>query len=331
MTGSICARSRDQVLDRRRFLLTSLAGAVATALAAEAQQAAKIPTIGYLSPDAAVDKPFLEALRSLGYEEGRNIIIEARPAHGQVERFADLAAALARRKVDVIVVGSTPGALAVQKVTRTIPIVMAGAGFPIQRGLVESLARPGGNVTGITNNPGEGFPAKMLALLKEAVPRITRVAVFWDPGFQKDRWPEMESAARALDVTIFAVEFQPFDATAARVLRERAGALFVFPVVQANVHAKRIIGFAQANRLPTIFGAKGFVEAGGLMSYWTDWDDVRRRAAVYVDKILKGAKPADLPVEQPTKFELVINLKTAKALGLTIPPSLLLRADQVIE
>jgi putative ABC transport system substrate-binding protein len=318
-------------MDRRRFLLTSLAGVFTAPLAAEGQQAGKMPTIGYLTPESAVDKTFLEALRSLGYEEGRNVIIEARSAHGQAERFPDLAADLASRKVDVIVVGSTPGAMAAQKATRTIPIVMAGAGFPVERGLVESLARPGGNVTGITNNPGEGFPAKMLALLKEAAPRITHVAVFWDPGFQKDRWTGMQSAARALDITIFAVEFQPFDATAARVRRERADALFIFPVLQANVQAKRIIAFAQANRFPTIFGAKGFVEAGGLMSYWTDWDDLRRRAAVYVGKILKGAKPADLPVEQPTKFELVVNLKTAKALGLTIPPSLLARADQVID
>jgi putative ABC transport system substrate-binding protein len=213
---------------------------------------------------------------------------------------------------------------------------MAGSAQPVELGLVASLARPGGNVTGVTNNPGSGFTGKWLQLLKEAAPTIRRVATIHNLSIAPEvrGWAEIQDAARTLSLTLLSKDVrtaEDFDSAFAAIVREHADALIVLPNALNTAHTKRIVEFATQNRLPTMFGDGNAVKAGGFMSYWTNWADLRRRAAIYVDKILKGAKPADLPVEEPTKFELVINLKTTKALGLTIPQSILVRADEVIQ
>ena len=265
-------------------------------------------------------------------------MIEYRSAEGKLERLPALAAELVALKVDVIVAASTLAALAAKQATRTLPIVFAAAGDPVTSGLVTSLARPGGNVTGLSFFSPE-LVGKCLEQLKQAVPEVSRVAVLWQPGgpgerTEKDMLKAAEVAARALGVRLQFVEArgpEDFDRAFSDMTRARAGALTVLPSTMFFNERRRLVDLAAKNRLPAVYPWREYVEAGGLMSYGPNVPDLFRRAATYVDKILKGAKPGDLPVEQPTKFELVINLKTAKALGLTIPQSLLQRADQVIE
>ncbi len=318
-------------------------GLLAAPHGAEAQQAAKVYRIGLLSGAAPTAPPdFLEAfrqgLRELGYVEGQNIAIESRRAEGRLERLSDLAAELVRLKVDLILTLDTPSALAAKQATTTIPIVMLGTADPVGSGLVASLARPGGNITGLSFLGAE-LVAKRLELLREAVPGVTRVAVLWHPGAhgegtQQEMLKETQVAGRALGVQLQLLEARgpnDFDRAFAAMTRERAGALMLLPSTIFSSGRKRIVGLAGQSRLPAMFYFRHFVEAGGLMSYGPSLADNYRRAATYVDKILKGAKPADLPVEQPTRFELVINLNTAKALGLTFPRSILIRADQVIQ
>jgi len=268
--------------------------------------------------------------------EGQNIAIEYRWAEGRFERLPDLAAELVRLKVDVIVSVVTQASLAAKNATRTIPIVMVAAGDPLGSGLVASLARPGGNVTGPSSMYAE-LAGKQLELLKETVPKVSRVAVLWNPAnavWQAQMLRATEVAARALGLQLQLLEARgpdELEGAFAAMTRERASALLVQVDVIFALHARRLADLAAKRHLPAMYGSREHVEAGGLMSYAPNIPDLFRRAATYVDKILKGAKPADLPVEQPTRFELIINLKTAKALGLTIPPSLLVRADQVIE
>ena len=305
---------------------------------AEAQQPTKVHRIGWLSggtppsgPNASIGA-LQRGLRDLGYIEGQNLVIEQRWAEGNAERLPALAAELVRLRVEVLVTAFTPAALAAKDATTTIPIVMAGVGNPVERGLVASLAHPGGNLTGLANEVGPGFGAKQLELLKEAVPTISRVGVFWDSTFQL--LTGLEAAAQALGMTVISADIQQpehVDAAFATMLQERVEALFVTAAAQNVRHLRQIVEFTTTHRLPTMFQNREAVEAGGFMSYFLNWADQRRRAAGYVAKILQGAKPADLPVEQPTKFELVINLKTAQALGITMPPSLLLLADEVIQ
>jgi putative ABC transport system substrate-binding protein len=330
-------------MERRRFIEVIAGGFVAAPLAAEAQQAAKVARIGFLRSNLAANphlqEAFLQGLRDLGYVEGRNVVIEYRDAEGKLERLPALAAELVALKVDVIVTGGgTPTALAAKQATRTLPIVFASAPDPVTDGLVTSLARPGGNVTGLSNLSPE-LVGKRLEQLKQAVPGVSRVAVLWQPGVmgertEKDMPKAVEVAARALGVRPQFVEARgPADVDRAfsDMTRARAGALTVSGSAMFFNERRRLVDLAAKNRLPTVFPLKEYFDAGGLMAYGPNLPDLFRRAATYVDKILKGAKPGDLPVEQPTKFELVINLKTAKALGLTIPQSLLGRADQIIQ
>jgi putative ABC transport system substrate-binding protein len=331
------------MIDRRAFLGTLAGGLLAAPLGAEAQQAAKVARIGYLAnfPPAAYPQQheaFLQGLRDLGYVKDRNLVIEYRFAEGKVERLPALAAELVALKVDVIVVGSTPHALAAKQATRTLPIVFISAADPVTSGLVTSLARPGGNVTGLSNVAPE-LVGKGLELLKQAVPGVSRVAALWEPGgsgerTDKDMLKAAEVAARALGVRLQAVEARgpaDIDRAFSKMTGAHAGALTVLRSAMFFGERRRLVDLAAKNRLPAVYFFREFVDAGGLMAYGPNQADLNRRAATYVDKILKGAKPADLPVEQPTKFELVINLKTAKALGLTIPQSLLGRADEVIQ
>jgi putative ABC transport system substrate-binding protein len=330
-------------MERRKFMAAMASGFLATPLAAEAQQAAKIARIGWLSPNLAanphMNEAFRQGLRDLAYVEGRNVVIEYRDAEGKRERFPALAAELVALKVDVIFVGGgTQAALAAKQATRTVPIVFAAIGDPVASGLVTSLARPGGNVTGLSGF-GPELVGKHLEQLTQAVPGVSRVAVLWLPGAlgertDKDMLTGVEVAARALGVRVQFVEARgpaDFDRAFSDMTRAHAGALTVLPSNMFLRERRRLVDLAAKNRLPAVYTSREFVDAGGLMAYGANLADSFRRAATYVDKILKGAKPGDLPVEQPTKFELVINLKTAKALGLTIPPSLLGRADQVIE
>jgi len=328
---------------RRRAFMAVIAGSLLTApLAAEAQPVGKVSRVGVLSVEAApfteagVAAPFLAALRDLGWIASQNIVFEARYAAGQPDRLPALAADLVRLKVDVIVTFLNQETLAAKRATASIPIVMFLGIYPVQAGLVASLARPGGNVTGTSVGPVTG--GKYLELLKEAVPKLTRVAILWDPTFpgfaDTAIQAELDVEARKLGLTLASIEVQrpdDIERALARIAKERPGALWVLPIGPLAAGTRQIFDFAAQHRLPTIVPTRYFVEAGGLMSYGYDREHLVKRAASYVDRILKGAKPADLPIEQPTKFELVINLKTAKALGLTIPPSLLQRADQVIE
>jgi putative tryptophan/tyrosine transport system substrate-binding protein len=330
-------------MGKRIFHFALSAMLLALCCSAEAQQAKKVSRLGYLSPvDAATDSPRAEgirlALRELGYIEGQNIAIEYRYAEGKVDRAPELAAELVRLKVDAIVVaGGTPSVQSAMNATKTIPIVMMGQGSdPVRAGLVESLARPGGNVTGLTAL-GRELGGKRLELLKEAIPKLSRVAVLYDPANPPSLHEVKEllpAEARALKLTIQPWEIRAvddFEKVFAALNKQRPDGLYVVtagPVMRPN--EKRIAGFALKSRLPSVYDSRGYVEAGGLMSYGADLADSYRRVAIYVDKILKGAKPGDLPVEQPKKFELVINLKTAKQIGLTVPQSLLYRADRVI-
>ena len=308
---------------------------------AHAQQPKKVHRIGFLAPGDPASQSaeaIRLALRELGYIEGQNIAIEYRYAEGKQDRFPELAAELVRLKVDIIVVvGGNRIIPAAKNATKTIPIVMTGGGLdPVEAGLVESLARPGGNVTGLTDL-GTELGGKRLELLKEAVPKVARVAVLYDPANPSSVLSVKEVlpvAARALGLTLEPWEVRDvtgFERLFAALSKERPDGLYVFGGQLLNNNQKRTAGFALKSRLPSIYNNRAAVDAGGLMYYGADLADSYRRVAYYVDRILKGAKPADLPVEQPTKFELVINLKTAKQIGLTIPQSLLYRADKVIK
>ncbi len=326
------------MMDRRAFVAGTGAVLLAAPLASEAQQPSKVPRVGVIG-EASANDPFLAAfrqgLRQLGYTEGQNIEIEYRYAHGALERAPTLAAELIRLRVDVLVVGGTIAAQSAKAATTTMPIVFALAGDPVGSGLVASLAHPGGNATGMSNLVPE-LTGKQIELLKAAVPQVSRVTVLYNP-VNPVAGPALDGtreAARTLAVELQVLEVRrPNELTRAflALTAWRAGALLALSDPVFGDELTQLSKLAAKNRLPAMYASRRFVEAGGLLSYGPNLSDNYRRAATYVDKILKGAKPADLPVEQPTKFELVINLKTAKALGLTIPPSLLGRADQVIE
>ena len=326
-------------VNRRCFLLTSLAGAVTPPLASQAQQAGKVATIGLMGSGTAAAQhqwtsAFVLRLRELGWAEGRNVAIEYRWAEGRSERFAEIAAEFVRLKVDLILTHNTPPVLAAKQVTTVIPIVFATAGDPVGSGLVTSLARPGGNVTGLSSQAPDAA-GKRLELLREMIPGLQRLAILADVGnpfAAQDRDLTRKAARRlAIDVVTFEIrEASEIDA-ALEALKGRAQALYVVAVPLAFVNRVRINDLALAARLPTMHGVREYVEAGGLMSYGPNWRHMWSRAADLVDKILRGTKPADIPVEQPSTFDLAVNVRTAKALGITIPPSLLLRADQVID
>jgi putative tryptophan/tyrosine transport system substrate-binding protein len=328
-------------MTRRRigFLVILTLSILARPLATDAQQPANVPRLGLLSPFSPADtarwhEAFRQGLRDLGWVEGKNLRIEYRYAEGSSDRLPGLAADLVRLKVDIIVAAVTPDALAAKHATRTIPIVMASPGDPVASGLVESLAQPGGNITGLSQIAPE-LAGKRLERLNDIVPALSHVAVLWDP---QDRgstlsWHEIQRPARQLGVQLQALEVRSandLDHAFEEATRARAGALAIMPSPVFVTNLKRLADLAARSRLPSIFHLREFVDAGGLMAYGPDRSDLFRRAATYVDKVLKGAKPADLPVEQPMKFELVINLKTAQALGLTIPPALLFQADEVL-
>ena len=328
---------------RRRVFISLLGGAaVGWPVAANAQQTAKIARIGWLGQNLALGawarEAFRQGLRDLGYVEGRNFVIEFRDAEGKFDRLPALAAELVALKVDVIVAPITLAALAAKQATRTIPIVFLSAD-PVGSGLVTSLPRPGGNATGLSNLTAD-LVGKCLELLTQAVPMISRVAVLWEPGVLGDERAEKnmlkgaEVAARALGVRVQFVEArgpEDFGRAFSDMTRAHADALTVLTSAMLLEERRRLVDLAAKNRLPAVYNVRDFVDAGGLMAYGPNLADGFRRIATYVDKILKGAKPADLPVEQPTKFELVINLKTAKALGLEVPPQLIAQADELIE
>ena len=317
-------------------------GLILAPLAAEAQPAGKVPRVACLTPWSDSDpgrqrglEAFRQGLRDLGYVEGQNIAIESRSAEGKDDRLPAHAADLVRSKVDVIVATSGAATKAAQQATRTIPIVMSLVNDPVGSGLVASLARPGGNVTGLTIMAPD-LMAKRLELLKEVVPKLSRVALLQNPDNPASaaQLREAEAAARALGVqpqTLEARNPQEIEGAFAAMIRERAGALLILSDAIFFTQRRQIAELAAKGRLPSIIGTRDYPDAGGLMAYGPNFLDLERRAATFVDRILKGAKPGDLPVEQPTKFELVINLKTAKTLGLTIPQTLLQRADQVIQ
>lgn len=327
---------------RRREFITLAGGAATLSFAAQAQKA--IPVVGVLGGGAAdVNDPnmsaFRQGLAGLGYVEGRNILIEYRWADGKVERFPALATELAAQKVDVILTnGGTLAALAAKQATTTIPIVFGVVGDPIAEGLVTSLAQPGGNITGLSNVTNDMI-GKWLELLKQVAPGVNLVAMLWKPDSMPDnarevRLKEAHASAQALGVQLQVVEaLAPADLDRAflDIAAKGANALLVLTTPIFGLERQRIADLAAKSRLPAIYGSKNYVEADGLMSYGPNFADLHRRAASYVDKILKGTKPSDLPVEQPTKFEFVINRRAADALGLTLPPTLLTQADEVIE
>jgi putative ABC transport system substrate-binding protein len=308
---------------------------------AEAQQPAKVHRIGFLVPAplsavSARTEAFRRGLSDLGYIEGQNVTIEWRSAEGNLDLLPSLAAELVRLKADIIIAaGGDPPVRAVKQATQTIPVVMANASDPVGAGLVGSLSRPGGNITGLSTAPGPEIYGKHIELLKETVPKITRIAILLNPAnqFSVLALREAEPIARAFKVSLQILEARnpdKFGTAFAAASKERAGALLVVEDPMFFGERTRLTNLATKSRLPTIYGILEYVEVGGLMAYAADRTDMFRRAASYVDKILKGAKPADLPVEQPMKFELVINLKAAKQIGLTIPPNVLARADKVI-
>jgi ABC-type uncharacterized transport system substrate-binding protein len=306
----------------------------------EAQQPVKIQRIGYLTANSSsVELPrietFRQGLRAFGYIEGQNLAIDYRFTDGKFERLPDVAAELVRLKVDVLVANTTNAALAAKHATSTIPIFFMGVSDPIEAGLVDSLARPGGSITGLTNI-APVLSGKRLELLKETVPKLSRVAVLWDPQNpgSTPQWKESELAGKELGLRLHSMRVSradKFESAFKEAIEAHSAALAVTLNPLANSNQKRVVELAAKNRLPAIYAQGGFVDAGGLMSYGPSFAADGRDAARLVDKILKGAKPADLPVEQPTKFTLMINLKTAKALGLTIPPVVLMRAEKVIK
>jgi putative tryptophan/tyrosine transport system substrate-binding protein len=329
-------------MKKKLFWLSLGALLLALSLPVEAQQQAKVPRIGLLSPfspsDAALwHEAFRQGLRELGWVEGKSIIIEYRHAEGSNDRLPELAADLIRLKVDVIVTSVGTDTLHAKKATSTIPIVMASAGDAVASGFVESLARPGGNITGLTQMTPE-LAAKRLELLKDIVPKLSRVAVLWNPknpgSTSTLSWKELQLPAQELAIQLQSLEVSSssgFAKAFEEATKARAGALAIMPDALFAGNLKLIAELAAKNRLPSTFHLSEFAAAGGLVAYGPDRSDMFRRAAIYVDKILKGAKPADLPVERPTKFELLINLKTAKQIGVTIPQSVLYRADKMIK
>ncbi len=334
----------DEVIMKLRtigLISTLVLGLLVAALSAEAQQAGKVYRVGWLRfsprpPTGATHVAVRQKLHELGYVEGQNLVLEYRGSKVKPERRAEAAAELVRLKVDVIVTSPGPPVIrAAQQATRTIPIVMSGVIVdPVEAGFVMSLARPGGNITGLTQRDSK-LHAKRLELLKEAFPRISRVAIIWRPGAQKQSMREVETTGQALGVQIQSVvvgrRLGELESVFSAISKKRSDGLLVGPSSFMNRHRVRFREFTAKRGLPTIYARSRFVKAGGLMSYGVNLPDLFRRAANYVDKILKGAKPGDLPVEQPTKFEFVINLKTAKKLGFTIPPEVLYRATKVIK
>jgi putative tryptophan/tyrosine transport system substrate-binding protein len=325
---------------RRREFISLLGGAAAWPLGARAQQPAKVYRIGFLGNSTAVLEadlvgPFREGLRDLGYVEGQNILMEYRWAEGEYERFPALTAELIALRVDVIVTAGTPASLAVQKAATSIPLVMVAVGDPVATGLVASLGRPGGNITGLTSISSE-MAGKRLELLREVVPKLSHVAVLWNAAspIQVIDERETRAAAQALGMKMLSLGVrsrEEIEDALTTMVREQPGALLVLADRLFLHHRTSIMDFAAQRRLPGVHAYRELVEAGGLMSYGPSYADMHRRAASYVDRILKGSKPADLPVQAPVKFELVINLKAANALGLAIPAMLLGRADEVIE
>ncbi len=338
-------------MDRRAFIGTLAGGLLAAPLGAEAQSAGKIVRVGFLdfgtapSQEDIAKSPFWVAMKEIGWVEGQNMVVERRYGES-IDQLNAAAVDLVRLNVDIIVTYIGQSAIAARKATRTIPIVMAASGDAVKQGLVASLARPGGNVTGLTSISAE-ISRKRLELLRAAVPKLSRVGVLWcgpstGIGLTAQEWAETRDAAKGLSVQLVSLELlgcreseaecsKTTSTAFALAVRERVQAIFVFDCTWLLPRIARIVDLSTRNRLPGMYPVPSYPQAGGLMSYSPSYSDMHRRAATYVDKILKGAKPGDLPVEQPTKFELVINLKTAKALGLTIPPSLLQRADQVID
>jgi len=325
-------------IDRRAFLGSLALSVLAAPLMAEAQPGGKVSRVGILAPGTgplAHFEAFRQGLRDLGYVEGQSVILEPRWEEEKPERYAAFAEELARLNVDVIVAGTTPASLAAKNATATIPIVMAATGQgAVELGLVASLARPGGNITGLVLQTHE-LAGKRLEFIKEVVPGISRVALFWTPlQIHQTQVKEHEAAAKSLGVRLQSLEVRSpgyFEGAFQAASRCRARAVIMAQAALFSIYRARLAELALNDRLPTISGETGFAKAGGLMNYGPNIVDSWRRAAGYVDKILRGVKPGDLPVEQPTKFELVINLKTAKALGLTIPQSILVRADEIIQ
>ena len=332
-------RSKQARMGRKTIIVVWLVGlALASPSLAAAQQPKHVPRIGFLftaSPAAFRSRidAFRQGLQDLGYIEGRNIVTEYRYAEGKQDLATELAAELIRLKVDLIVTSSTPGILAIKKVSSTIPIVFTSISDPVAIGLVASLARPGGNMTGLTIL-GPELSGKRLELLKESFPNIKRVAILWNPDAEVNAFKTTQAAASTLGLHLQSLEVRTandFDSLFEAAIKERVQALLTIPTPVVNVNQARIIQFAAKNRLPAMYALPEFTDAGGLMSYAPSYTALYHRAAWYVDKILKGANPADLPVEQPKTFEFIINLKTAKQLGLTIPPNVLVRADKVIK
>ena len=326
---------------KRRFVIWLVAAIFLSAVPlVEAQQSVKVPRIGFLGNSTAVLEanligPFREGLRERGYVEGQNIIIEWRWAEGKYERFPTLIAELIASNVELIVTAGTPASLAVKKAAPSIPLVMIAVGDPVGTGLIKSLAHPGGNITGLTSIAAD-LEGKRLELLREVVPTISHVAVFWNPvsPFQVVAEKEVQAAAQVLRMKVLSLGVkaqEQFDDAFATIRRERPGALNVLADRLFLHNRKRIMDFAVQHRLPGVHAYVELVEAGGLMSYGPSYAGMHRRAAYFVDRILKGTKPADLPVEQPAKFELIINLKAAKQIGVMVPPPVLYRADKVIK
>jgi putative ABC transport system substrate-binding protein len=324
---------------RRRDFIVALSSAAAMPMAARGQQAVKRATIGLLGSSTAAAQSewtaaLLKRLRELGWIEGDNVTMEYRWAEGRTERLPALADELVRLRVDVIVTHNTPPTLAAKKATSTIPVVFATAGDAVGSGIVASLARPGGNVTGLSSMQPD-TAGKRVELLRELIPGLRQLAAFLDVGnpFSKQDNSEVQRTAQTIGVEVATFEIRRDEdiARAFQAVKGRAQALYISSVPLLFANRAQINDLALAARLPTMHGVREFVQAGGLISYGPHWPDMWRRAANFVDKILRGARPADLPVEQPTKFELVVNLKTAKAIGLAIPPTLLARADEVIE
>ena len=323
-------------MNRRQFIVLVVAGLAILPLGAQARQSDKVWRIGFI---AHKQERFYESLfgrlRELGYEEDRNLIVERRYAQGHADRFQEFADEMVRLNVDIIIVVTTPAAQAAKRATTTIPIVHPAVIDPVGTGLVASLARPGGNLTGLAILDAE-LSAKRLEVLKEVIPRLSNGAVLWNAANPANAvaWKETDNAARVLAVTLQSYEVRnvnDFEEAFARIAQQRPDFLYVLQDALMLGHRRQIIDFANQNRLPSMFVGKEWVEEGGLMCYGVRLPEWYRRAASYVDKILRGAKPADLPVEQPTLLELVFNLKTAKAIGVTIPPALISRADEVIE
>jgi ABC-type uncharacterized transport system substrate-binding protein len=336
------SKSKDSAPIAQLSVLTLALSALLFAFcaSAHAQQQGKIPRIGFVDAGSPATtghraEAFIQGLREIGYMDGRNIVIEYRWAEGNLERLPGFVNELISAKVDVIVSSATPAIRIAKEQTATIPIVMAGVTDPVANGFVASLARPGGNVTGLTHISPD-LSGKRLELLKEVFPRLVRLGVLWNPNQpgQRAAFKEMQPAAQALKVTLISLEAisrEDIERVLSTTGKERVQALFELPDPLIFINRKLIADFAAKHKLPAMYSFREYVNAGGLMSYGTSFPDLYHRAATYVDKILKGTKPADLPVEQPKKFELIINLKAAKQIGLTIPPNVLARADRVIK